>query len=330
MAKQLYGESGLSEKEALKLLAPQPEVSARGTSEYSGGTSIYVNASFSSGSRSRVDRVVIHTTQGANYPVVYGAGGGANYEVSRDGLVNQQVHEKDIAWHAGDWPYNLRSIGIEHVGYVTQYYPDAQVRASARLAAYLCRKYGLKPTRDYFVPHSQVNPSQRTDPGPYWDWTKYFRYVNEALGGKSPAPVKEESYRLRKYNFLHALPEHQKIAKAAAEAINAALVAKGKDKLATYGGGTPGKIAYATGKSADAKAGTVVSYLIGAKALEYVSPKVTVIGGPDESDIVSTYRVYPKLGSADALEKFLAPIEKDEGISFIADYRKRLPKAPAR
>ena len=27
------------------------------------------------------------------------------------------VAEQDIAWHAGNWDYNTRAIGIEHEGY---------------------------------------------------------------------------------------------------------------------------------------------------------------------------------------------------------------------
>ena len=27
------------------------------------------------------------------------------------------VPERDIAWHAGNWPYNETSIGIEHAGF---------------------------------------------------------------------------------------------------------------------------------------------------------------------------------------------------------------------
>ena len=41
------------------------------------------------------------------------------------------MHEADIAWHAGNWTYNTRSIGIEHEGYVGEsgWFTDAMYRA---------------------------------------------------------------------------------------------------------------------------------------------------------------------------------------------------------
>jgi hypothetical protein len=69
-----------------------------------------------------VDFVVIHVTQ-----TTYGTALGvfqnpkkkvsAHYVVrSADGHVAQCVPEADVAWHAGNWDYNTRSIGIEHEG----------------------------------------------------------------------------------------------------------------------------------------------------------------------------------------------------------------------
>jgi N-acetyl-anhydromuramyl-L-alanine amidase AmpD len=41
---------------------------------------------------------------------------------SSDGFIGQSVVEKDIGYHAGTWPYNQTSIGIEHEGFVE--YPN--------------------------------------------------------------------------------------------------------------------------------------------------------------------------------------------------------------
>ena len=58
------------------------------------------------------------------------------------------VPERDIAWHAGNWAYNETSIGIEHAGFTNRtVFPDAQYRASARLAGYLAHKYLIRPDR---------------------------------------------------------------------------------------------------------------------------------------------------------------------------------------
>ncbi|HET9492793.1 MAG TPA: N-acetylmuramoyl-L-alanine amidase, partial [Chloroflexia bacterium] len=37
---------------------------------------------------------------------------------SADGQVTQMVREANTAWHAGNWDYNVRSIGLEHEGYM--------------------------------------------------------------------------------------------------------------------------------------------------------------------------------------------------------------------
>ena len=43
------------------------------------------------------------------------------------------VPDEDIAWHAGYWPYNESSIGIEHEGFVDDpgNYTSAMMAASA-------------------------------------------------------------------------------------------------------------------------------------------------------------------------------------------------------
>ena len=41
----------------------------------------------------------------------------ANFVVGRTGHVQELVPLHDIAWHAGNWAYNIRSVGIENEGY---------------------------------------------------------------------------------------------------------------------------------------------------------------------------------------------------------------------
>ncbi|GGO90934.1 amidase [Wenjunlia tyrosinilytica] len=99
---------------------------------------------------------------------------------SADGHIGQCVRERDIAWHAGNWNYNTRSIGIEHEGWVDQprYFTDAMYRSSAALTAAVCDRYGLPKDRDHIIGHSEVPGADHTDPGRYWDWTLYLRLVN--------------------------------------------------------------------------------------------------------------------------------------------------------
>ncbi|MFJ6569585.1 N-acetylmuramoyl-L-alanine amidase [Streptomyces sp. NPDC091292] len=107
----------------------------------------------------------------------------AHYVVrSADGHIGQCVREKDIAWHAGNWDYNTRSIGIEHEGWVDkpEYFTNALYERSAALTAAICTKYGIPRDREHIIGHVQVPGTDHTDPGPYWDWSRYIRMVNFA------------------------------------------------------------------------------------------------------------------------------------------------------
>ncbi|MGW1913647.1 N-acetylmuramoyl-L-alanine amidase [Streptomyces sp. NPDC002076] len=135
-----------------------------------------------------IDRVIIHVTQEtySNTLAIFANPQkkvSAHYLVrSADGHVAQCVHEADIAWHAGNWDYNMRSIGIEHEGWVDQpaYFTNALYEQSARLTAAICDKYGIPKDREHIIGHYQVPGTDHTDPGPYWDWVRYLRLVNFA------------------------------------------------------------------------------------------------------------------------------------------------------
>jgi N-acetyl-anhydromuramyl-L-alanine amidase AmpD len=135
-----------------------------------------------------LDRVIIHVTQEtyASTLAIFQNPQkkvSAHYVVrSADGHVAQCVREHDIAWHAGNWDYNTRSIGIEHEGWVDrpEYFTDALYEESAKLTAAVCAKYGIPKDRAHIIGHSQVPGTDHTDPGPNWDWTRYIRLVNFA------------------------------------------------------------------------------------------------------------------------------------------------------
>jgi N-acetyl-anhydromuramyl-L-alanine amidase AmpD len=133
----------------------------------------------------RVDRVIIHVTQTAftgtlaifQNPEKQVS---AHYVVrSADGHIAQCVREADIAWHAGNWDYNTRSIGIEHEGWVDKpaYFTEAMYQESAKLTAGICGRYGIPRDRTHIVGHYEVPGTDHTDPGPYWDWERYLRMV---------------------------------------------------------------------------------------------------------------------------------------------------------
>ena len=135
-----------------------------------------------------LDYVIIHVTQ-ATYPTTLSIFQNpqkkvsAHYVVrSADGHVAQCVREHDVAWHAGNWDYNTRSIGIEHEGWVDQpaYFTNALYEESAKLTAAVCARYGIPRDRAHILGHYEVPGTDHTDPGPNWDWTRYIRLVNFA------------------------------------------------------------------------------------------------------------------------------------------------------
>jgi N-acetyl-anhydromuramyl-L-alanine amidase AmpD len=135
-----------------------------------------------------VQYVIIHVTQ-VTFAVTLGIFQNpakkvsAHYVVrSSDGAVAQCVQERNVAWHAGNWDYNTRSVGIEHEGWVDQpkYFTHALYEQSAALTASVCDRYGIPKDRAHIIGHNEVPGATHTDPGPLWDWTRYIRLVNFA------------------------------------------------------------------------------------------------------------------------------------------------------
>ncbi|WP_330242026.1 N-acetylmuramoyl-L-alanine amidase [Streptomyces sp. NBC_00525] len=133
-----------------------------------------------------VDYVVIHVTQETFSETISifqnpAKQVSAHYVVrSGDGYIDQCVREKDIAWHAGNWDYNTRSIGIEHEGWVDEpaYFTTPMYEKSALLTASICDRYGIPKDRAHILGHAEVPGADHTDPGPNWDWVRYIRLVN--------------------------------------------------------------------------------------------------------------------------------------------------------
>ena len=119
----------------------------------------------------------------------------AHYVIrSSDGNVTQLVPTKDIAFHAGNYWFNMHSIGIEHDGALAEgahWYTGAMYQSSARLVRYLAARYHIPLDRAHILGHEEVpglTPGSATamhyDPGPYWNWAHFF----ELLGAPLPSP----------------------------------------------------------------------------------------------------------------------------------------------
>jgi N-acetyl-anhydromuramyl-L-alanine amidase AmpD len=104
--------------------------------------------------------VVIHDTEGgwdASVATLQNdPGKSVQYIVGTDGRVAQFVSESDTAWHAGNYYYNQRSVGIEHVGYANKPFPSALYESSAKLVSYLTQKYNLPRDRAHVIGHDQI------------------------------------------------------------------------------------------------------------------------------------------------------------------------------
>lgn len=111
-----------------------------------------------------------------------------HYLVDSYGTVYQILPERDIAYHLDNFWYNQHSIGIEHAGFTAagyRWYNASQYLASARLTAYLLKKYNLPLDRYHVIGQSTVPAStlpsspNRVDPGPYWLWDYYFALIHQ-------------------------------------------------------------------------------------------------------------------------------------------------------
>lgn len=157
-----------------------------------------------------VDYIVVHSTEGSFWGSVRWlqseqSHASAHYIVARSGKIVQIVHDSDIAWHAGNWKINERSIGIEHEGYADGPlgFTDAQYRTSARLAAWIARRSLMPIDRAHLIGHGEVpHPSRpgvvggydgHTDPGRKWNWTRYIALVRKFAAFKRQPPLEVRS-----------------------------------------------------------------------------------------------------------------------------------------
>ena len=139
-----------------------------------------------------IDLIVVHVAQGSysgtvNWFQDRRASSSAHYVVSRKGRVAQCVRNEDIAWHAGWWKTNKKSIGIEHAGYIgnPRSFSGPMYRSSARLSAYLSRRFNIPVKHSHIIGHNQVpgcsgpggGASCHRDPGRHWNWGKYLRLI---------------------------------------------------------------------------------------------------------------------------------------------------------
>ena len=176
---------------------PRPIVTSRSSGEAPGstwyGNNNGRNRTDASRGPAQIDKIVVHVGQGDYWSIIDwfrhpdNTGSSAHYTVSKQGAVGQSVKAEDIAWHAGWWKTNKVSIGIEHAGYVNDpsWFTEDMYRASARLSAYLSKRYKIPLDRKHIIGHHEVpgcpgvggGVSCHTDPGKNWKWGKYMDLI---------------------------------------------------------------------------------------------------------------------------------------------------------
>jgi len=149
---------------------------------------------------STITHVVIHDIEGTGVSAINtfedpNSNASAHYVIDSDGTVYQVVHEKDIAFQAGNLWFNQHSVGIEHAGFAAtgfQWYNATEYLASAKLVAYLLNKYHIPLEHNHIVSHGTIPASNlastpnHVDPGPYWLWDYYLNLIG--IQQKQAAP----------------------------------------------------------------------------------------------------------------------------------------------
>jgi N-acetylmuramoyl-L-alanine amidase len=160
---------------------------------------------FNSRNGTPVSLVVIHSCEG-NYAGCWGwlrntqAQASAHYVVKENGgEITQLVREANRAWHvaaayecsrAGNQQCNRNgqstnnfSVGIEHAGFASQAsWQNGLIEASAKLTCDIAKGHGVPRDRNHIVSHGQLQPWNRTDPGPNWPWSHYVDRVRDFCG----------------------------------------------------------------------------------------------------------------------------------------------------
>jgi N-acetyl-anhydromuramyl-L-alanine amidase AmpD len=166
-------------------------------------------SNFRVGRNHPVDTIVVHTTEATLASAVgwfgmdhagYKMGPtSAHYVLGHDGRCVACVPESDTAFHAGNFSYNLRSIGIECEGFAASpdTWTDRLVYALVELIADISKRHGFVPTRTNVIGHAEVPDPAHTgqlggvghnvDPGPHIPWERIMLGLDARLNTKGVA-----------------------------------------------------------------------------------------------------------------------------------------------
>jgi hypothetical protein len=125
----------------------------------------------------------------------------------QDGTLVRLLNDSDTPWTNGDvvdpdmsnsiiagmvlagvGNTNAYSYTIEHQGFASKGFSDAQVESTAKMCAYWCSINGWQPSRDRIVGHYQVG-AHKNCPGPLFPFDKVVARAKELLGGGNVTPT---------------------------------------------------------------------------------------------------------------------------------------------
>lgn len=127
----------------------------------------------------------LDTNEHPYFVQLHGVKVSAHFLIRRDGGVIQFVPCQRRAWHAGvsSWQGRTRcndfSIGIELEGSDYVPFTGRQYDALVRLTRRLMRTYPIR----HIAGHSDIAPGRKTDPGPFFEWTRYRAALRQEWGG---------------------------------------------------------------------------------------------------------------------------------------------------
>ena len=101
----------------------------------------------------------------------------SHFVIDRIGKIYQFVSVYDRAWHAGVSSFknqencNDFSLGVELIGSDNTPFEDNQYISLNELIEALCNSFP-KIKKGNIVGHSEIAPGRKSDPGPFFDWSK--------------------------------------------------------------------------------------------------------------------------------------------------------------
>lgn len=141
--------------------------------------------------------IVIHATE-LSYPDTIARFQNPNHVSAHvvirqhDGHRTAMVAPKDVAWHAGNWDMNCRSLGIEQEAYVADVtsFTEPMMGALASQILEWSAQYAIPLDRAHLLGHDnvaapikKVRTQMHCDPGWSFDWERLFQKL-----GVVPAP----------------------------------------------------------------------------------------------------------------------------------------------